>query len=105
MITSNIHLGEGVTIDPTTSINNVIISNGVKIAKYCSIYGSQNNFLEIGDHSWIGTAAILMQGVELGEFRVVAANSFINKSFPAYSVIGGSPAKLIKLIEIDKNKK
>jgi galactoside O-acetyltransferase len=37
-----------------------------------------------------------MPGVFLGDFCVVAANSFVNKSFEAYSIIGGSPAVLIR---------
>ena len=50
----------------------------------------------IGNHCWIGASAIIMPGVELGNFCTVAANSYVNTSFPPYSVIGGSPAKLIR---------
>ncbi|WP_300673885.1 acyltransferase [Soonwooa sp.] len=153
---SNINLGENTIIDPTTSINNVKIGDNVKIAKFCSIYGSEINQLEIGansyigmfsilngfrkkikigshvsiaqnvnmmtdsgpnaseemqkifpliegevnigDHSWIGANVVIMPGVELGKFCVVAANSFVNSSFPDFSMIGGNPAKLIKTI-------
>jgi len=49
----------------------------------------------IGDHSWIGANAVIMPNVTLGEFCVVAANSFVNSSFPSHSVIGGNPAKLL----------
>jgi acetyltransferase-like isoleucine patch superfamily enzyme len=152
----NIQLGEDVVVDVTTLINNVVIGDRVKIAKYCSIFGSPDNLLEIGtetyigmfsivngfadkviigdnvsiaqkvnimadsgpnaspmmqkyypiivnrvkigNHSWIGTNATIMPGVELGEFCIVAANSFVTESFPAYSLIGGCPAKLIKKI-------
>ena len=52
--------------------------------------------ITVGNHCWIGAAAIIMPGVQLGEFCIVAANSYVNSSFPAYSVIGGSPAKLIR---------
>ena len=55
--------------------------------------------IAIGDHSWIGANVVVMPDVILGEFCVVAANSFVNSSFPAYSVIGGNPARLIKTIE------
>ena len=157
MITSNIQLGEGVFIDPSSSINNVTIGDNVKIAKNCSIFGSSqfpleigdntyigmfsiiNGFkakvsigknvsiaqnvnimadsgpnasplmqqyypmitgnVKIGDHSWLGANVIIMPGVELGAFCVVAANTFVDKSFPPYSVIGGNPAKFIKRIE------
>lgn len=50
----------------------------------------------IGDHTWIGANVTIMPGVKLGKFCVVAANSFVNRSFPDYTVIGGSPAKLIR---------
>lgn len=52
--------------------------------------------VEIGDDSWIGASSIIMPGVSLGRFCVVAANSFVNKSFPDYSIIGGCPAKIIR---------
>jgi acetyltransferase-like isoleucine patch superfamily enzyme len=52
--------------------------------------------ITIGNHSWIGAHCVIMPNVELGQYCVVAANSFVNTSFPAYSIIGGSPAKLIR---------
>jgi len=53
----------------------------------------------IGDHSWIGAQTIIMPGVVLGRFCVVGANSFVNKSFPDFCVIGGSPAQLIRYLD------
>lgn len=52
--------------------------------------------VNIGNNCWIGANSIIMPNVQLGEFCVVAANSFVNKSFPAFSIIGGSPARLIR---------
>ena len=54
--------------------------------------------VSIGDHTWIGAHAVIMPKVELGKFCVVAANSFVNSSFPDYAVIGGTPAKLIRIL-------
>jgi len=54
--------------------------------------------VKIGDHCWIGANAIIMPGVELGECCVVAANAYVDRSFPPYSVIGGTPARLLKTI-------
>ncbi|MET3112921.1 acetyltransferase-like isoleucine patch superfamily enzyme [Pedobacter sp. CG_S7] len=59
MKTSNIILGEDVFIDPSTSFNNVKIGKGVKIAKRCSIFGSAEYQLEIGDGTYIGMNTIL----------------------------------------------
>lgn len=50
----------------------------------------------IGDHSWIGGNTTIMPNVAIGKYCVIATNSFVNKSFPDYSIIGGSPAKLIR---------
>ena len=154
MKVANINLGDSVEIDPSSSINNVIFGDNVKIAKRCSVYGSPENLLEIGENSyvgmnsivngfsaklkigknvsiaqnvnimvdsgpnaspamqrvfpiekgpvaignncWIGASAIIMPNVNLGEFCIVAANSYVNTSFPAFSIIGGIPARRIR---------
>lgn len=154
MVFENIILGREVSIDPSTSINNIQIGNNVKIAKRATIFGSENNLLELGDSSyigpntfingfsdkvtigknvsiaqnvnimtdsgpnasplmqrifpimhgpvtiednvWIGASAIIMPDVTIGRCSIVAANSFVNKSFPPYSIIGGTPATLIR---------
>ncbi len=53
----------------------------------------------IGDDCWIGANAIIMPGTTLGEFCVVAANSFVTSSFPPFSVVGGNPARLLKQLD------
>lgn len=151
---SNINIGAEVEIDPSSTVNNIIIGDRVKIAKRCSIYGGPDNLLEIGNNTyigmntvingfkakliigtnvsiaqnvnlmvdsgpnastrmqrifpiicgpisigndcWIGASSIIMPNVVLGDFCIVAANSFVNKSFPSYSIIGGNPAVLIR---------
>lgn len=160
---ANLILGQDVEVDPSSSINNLIIGDRVKIAKRCSIYGGGENLLEIGNdtyvgmntilngyaakliigsyvsiaqnvnimvdsgpnaskamqkvfpilkapvtinnHCWIGAGAVIMPGVNLGEYCIVAANSYVNKSFPPFSIIGGTPARLIRsFTEDEKNK-
>jgi acetyltransferase-like isoleucine patch superfamily enzyme len=50
----------------------------------------------IGNCCWIGAKAVLLKDVTLGDYCVVAAGAVVTKSFPAGSVIGGVPARLIK---------
>ena len=152
----NIIINGEVEIEPTSmmGLNNVVLSDGVKIAKNCSLFGGPNNLLEIGkdtyvgmntimngyvdkiiigtnvsfganvylmvdsgpnaserlqrlypvehgpitigNHCWVGSVRLIMPGVTVGDFCIVAANSFVKQSFPAYSIIGGTPAKLIR---------
>ncbi|MFA9288569.1 MAG: DapH/DapD/GlmU-related protein [Weeksellaceae bacterium] len=55
--------------------------------------------IEIGEHCFIGAHSFILKGVKLGKHCVVGANTVVTKSFPAYSVIAGNPAKLIKTLK------
>ncbi|MGE5072408.1 MAG: acyltransferase, partial [Anaerolineae bacterium] len=46
--------------------------------------------------AWVGTGAVLLPGVTIGEGAVVGANSVVTKNVPPYTVVGGVPAKKIK---------
>ena len=48
---------------------------------------------------WIGAGATILPGVTIGENAVVAAGSVVTKDVEANTIVGGSPAKLIKRIE------
>lgn len=46
---------------------------------------------------WIGQRAILMAGVRVGKGSIVAAGAVVTKDVLPYSIVGGNPAKLIKM--------
>jgi acetyltransferase-like isoleucine patch superfamily enzyme len=52
--------------------------------------------VSIGDHTWIGASVIILPGVNIGKFCFIHANSLVHQSFPDFSIIGGSPARLIR---------
>ena len=49
----------------------------------------------IHDHAWIGARATIMPGVTIFEGAVVAAGSIVTKDVPAYTIVGGNPARHI----------
>lgn len=51
--------------------------------------------IRIGDRVWIASAAIILQGVNIGEGAVVAAGAVVTKDVPIYTVVGGIPAVAI----------
>ena len=50
----------------------------------------------IGRSCFLGFRASIMPGVVLGDHCIVGANSTVTRSFPGYSMVGGSPARLLK---------
>ena len=46
----------------------------------------------------IGSGATLLCGITVGEFAVVGAGSVVTKDVPAYGVVVGNPAKVLKML-------
>jgi len=46
-----------------------------------------------------GDKVTILPDVTIGDGVVIGANSFVTKDFPAYSVVGGNPARIIKQLE------
>jgi acetyltransferase-like isoleucine patch superfamily enzyme len=51
----------------------------------------------IGNDVWIGQGATIQSGVKIGDGAVVAANAHVVKSVPPYAIVGGNPARVIKM--------
>lgn len=55
--------------------------------------------ITIGKHVWIGSNATVLAGVSIGDWAVVGAGAVVTKDVPSKSVVGGIPARIIKMIE------
>ena|SRR3990167_2476039 len=82
------------------------IGNNVNVSSEVMIWTLQHDYRDrkfgvrgapvlIGDFVWIGPRAIVLPGVSIGEGAVVAAGAVVTADVPAYTVVGGVPAKLI----------
>jgi len=56
--------------------------------------------IHIGNRVWIGSNAVITQGVRIGDGAVVAAGAVVNRDVVPNTVVGGVPARLIRKIEL-----
>jgi acetyltransferase-like isoleucine patch superfamily enzyme len=52
--------------------------------------------VQIGCNVWIGNNVVILKNSEIGDNSIVATGAVVNGKFPANSIIGGIPAKIIK---------
>jgi len=83
------HLTKALTAYPFA-----IFGNGWERAMEGKSYPQKGDIL-IGNDVWIGYNATIMAGVNIGDGAIIAANSTVVKDVPAYSIVGGNPAKEI----------
>lgn len=65
-----------------------IVAKDMNFKKYLPI--------NIGNDVWIGSRAIILDGVNIGNGAVIAAGAVVTKDVPPYAIVGGVPAKVIK---------
>jgi len=108
-IGSGTHVGDGFMISADSPIqigSECLLSYRVSILSHRHVCGNganpvtagyaESKPIVIGNRCFIGCNAVILSGVTLGDNCVVGANSVVTKSFPANSIIGGSPAQMLK---------
>lgn len=68
-------------------------------SKLIRLQGVQRKGIKIGSNCWIGAKVTILDGVEIGDNCVIAAGAVVTKNMPANAVIGGLPARVLKMIE------
>lgn len=59
-------------------------------------YAGSTRATRIGNDVWIGQRALIRAGISIGDGAIVAAGSVVTKDVAPYTVVGGTPAKVIK---------
>lgn len=88
----------------------IVIGIGTRIASHASLYAfdhgmapdrpireqpTRSRGIVIGDDVWIGTRAVITDGVTVADHAVVGAGAVVTHDVPAYAVVGGVPARVI----------
>ena len=115
--TPQIKIGDGVYIGRHAyfaALDSIIIENGCVLSEYVYITDHAHGLhpehgpimkqqleskgpVHIGRNCFLGFRVSIMPGVILGDHCIVGANSVVSRSFPAYSMIAGCPAKVVKV--------
>lgn len=110
----NLRIGKGCHINEHVFIQGATIGDHVMIAPYVSILNDSHSFdidnipmvkqakivndnPIIGSDVWIGRNAIVLKGVNIGQGAIVGAGAVVTMNVEPYSIVGGVPAKLIKM--------
>ncbi len=106
-IGDNCHLGSDVFFDLTGPVeigSDVALAARVAVVTHLSAgnrplrqwYPDQVRGVVIGDGVLVGTGAILLSGVHVGRYGVVAAGAVVTMDVPEYTVVGGNPARPVR---------
>jgi virginiamycin A acetyltransferase len=92
-------IARGTNIQEHNHDSDCITTYFIKYRVFKDVYGSDivsKGAIMIGNDVWIGTGTTILTGVTIGDGAIIAANSVITKDVPAYAIVGGTPAKVLK---------
>ena len=111
---ANISIGKNSGIGINCKVRGPLtIGENVMMGPDCVILTSTHNFertdipmieqggavkkVTIGDDVWIGTRAIILPGVTIGNGVIIGAGAVVTKDVPDYAIVGGVPARVIRM--------
>lgn len=93
-------------------IGPVILGNDILIAQNVVISGQNHGYtdanvpiskqkdvvkeIRIEDEAWLGANVVVVAGVTIGKHAIIAAGSVVTKDVPAFSIVAGNPARMIR---------
>jgi len=112
-VTGELVTGSHCTVNPYAVVRGrVTLGEGVRVGAHASVLGFNHGFADVtepvyrqaisskgialDDDVWVGSNALILDGVRVGAHSVVAAGAVVTKDVPAYAVVGGNPARVLR---------
>ena len=70
---------------------------GLDVARIPEAWDNRGDIV-IGNDVWIGYDAVVLAGVTVGDGAIIAARAVVTKDVPPYTMAGGNPARVIRVI-------
>ena len=87
-------VASGVTIIAASGVNNSHLARIPQVLERLV----RTSPVAIHDDAWIGARAVILPGVSIGEGAIVGAGAVVREDVPAYTVVAGVPAKVIRSV-------
>jgi acetyltransferase-like isoleucine patch superfamily enzyme len=69
----------------------------VEVERPIRLQGIYKRDVDVGSNVWVGYGASVLRGVRVGDNSVIGTNSVLTKDIPANAVVGGVPARLLRM--------
>jgi acetyltransferase-like isoleucine patch superfamily enzyme len=74
----------------------------VEVERPIRTQGIYKRDVDVGSNVWIGYGACILRGVKVGDNAIIGTNAVVTANVPANAVVGGVPAKVIRMREAPK---
>src|SRR3954468_8414077 len=71
----------------------------IEVDRPVRVQGIYKRDVDVGSNVWIGYNACILRGVRIGDNAIVGTNSVVTRDVPANAVVGGVPARIIRMRE------
>lgn len=95
----SVQIGNDCLIAPGCHIADV--NHGIESGELIRTQKYTSKPVRIGNDVWIGAGSSVLPGVTIGDGAVIGARSVVTKDVPAYAIVAGIPAKILRYREKD----
>ncbi len=113
-ITDSVTLGDNCSVNPYVTLRGKLTAgDGVRIGAYTCMVGFNHGFdridipiyeqphvskgIILGDDVWVGAHVTVLDGVRVGSHTILAAGAIVTKDVPDYAIVGGNPARVLRM--------
>ena len=92
-----VRIGDRAAVSPRVTL---VVSSRPNLSRIAPYVPVRHAAIAIENDAWLGTGVVVLPGTTIGEGAIVAANSVVTQDVKPYTIVGGSPARLIREVSV-----